>query len=374
MGDRMKASDYMKFLGQSQALASAREILADTHHVGSVKMLRASGLSKASEIAGLPSLSEGVRRDLESCLSGRIRRNREWESAFASSREILNASRSLVPDIAQASAGLLSVVEAARIAGFLELPRHLEQFRQADHIVARQVASASRLAGWLDSHVEIVNSHSALTEMFNRTRFVGRDVLSAIDEVLIDQRLGFVSTRYAMQFLKISGLLRPPRIRVRTKREKREVLRSLVKESRPSPEVKKAHGLIHRHETVLRAIISRCMEIEYGDDWAQIRLPLCECKTLLGRARDGDEDVLNSADFYHYEKILTHAEHFEAIFSKGFGSPEVVSDLVLQIGRLRSRSHHARNFSAEHLRALTIALRAVEVGLTELVDDVVIEQ
>src|SRR5690606_20513623 len=116
-----------------------------------------------------------------------------------------------------------------------------------------------------------------------------------------------------------------------------------------------------------------CLEDTYGDDWAAERLPLCGCKKLLGKRLDDDEIILDQADYAHYAEIMTHEEHFELIFSKGFECPEKLAWMIRRLGQLRARANHARMFTSDDWSELTRLWRLVSAGLADLGDDVVFE-
>ena len=226
---------------------------------------------------------------------------------------------------------------------------------------------------WKDSHLEALNSHAALSDMLDVTRRLDHSALSAIESILSSPIRGLESVRQARQFLGISGLLRYPRLRLLTKTEKRRRVKLLVKENAAPTQVRKAQSLTYRYELTLRTMISRCMEDTYGEDWAAERLPECDCKKLLGKQIEGDETILDHADYTQYAAIMSHTKHFEAVFSKGFDSAEELRTMLLRVGQLRARAHHARTFTAEDLRELAMLWRAIEAGLSELTDDIVFD-
>lgn len=268
---------------------------------------------------------------------------------------------------------LTSAVEAARLAGAFELPDLLERYRVTDMSLAAQLADAHRLSWWEDGCAEVLNAHSALSTMFDRIDVLGRDAWSAIDSVLSDPWLELHTVRQARELLGISGLLRAPRFRILTRKEKRRHIRVLIKDNAMPAPVRKAQGLVHRNEKVLRTLIAQCMEGAYGEDWAKERLPLCGCKKLLGRPLEGDESVLDHADYKHYELIMCHDEHFEAVFAVAYEDVDALRAMIVRLGQLRARSHHGRTFTAEDLQELATLWRAMEAGFEGLVDDVVIE-
>jgi hypothetical protein len=268
---------------------------------------------------------------------------------------------------------LTSAVEAARLAGAFELPDLLEQYRVTDVSLAAQLVDAHRLSWWEDSCAEVLNAHSALSAMFDRIDVLGRDAWSAIDSVLSDPWLELHTVRQARELLGISGLLRPPLFRILTRKEKRRTIRLLIRDNAMSAEVRKAQGLVHRNEKVLRVLIAQCMEGAYGEDWAKERLTLCGCKKLLGRPLEGDESVLDHADYKHYELIMCHDEHFEAVFAVAYEDVDALRQMIGRLGQLRARSHHGRTFTPKDYRELVTLWRAMEAGFECLIDDVVID-
>jgi len=268
---------------------------------------------------------------------------------------------------------LTSAVEAARLAGAFELPNQLERYRVADISLAAQLADAHQLSWWNDSCAEVLNAHSALSTMFDRIDVVGREAWSAIDSVLSDRLRDLHTVRQARELLNISGLLRAPRYRILTRKEKRRHIRLLIKDNAMPAPVRKAQGLVHRNEKVLRVLIAQCLEEAYGEDWVNERLPQCGCKSLLGRARDEDESVLDCADYKHYELIMCHDEHFETVFAAAYEDVEELRHMIIRLGQLRARSHHGRTFTPEDYRELATLWRAMEAGFEGLIDDVVID-
>ncbi|PWC96003.1 hypothetical protein TSO5_08915 [Azospirillum sp. TSO5] len=120
---------------------------------------------------------------------------------------------------------------------------------------------------------------------------------------------------------------------------------------------------------MLRDIIDVSMEIEYGEDWVEDRLSACGCKGLLGKWRKRGGFVIEHADYAHYKDIMTHPEHFEAIFSAGFSDTDELRELIDKAGDLRAASHHAREFTKEDLRDLRLVWTSLEKGLLALTPD-----
>lgn len=295
------------------------------------------------------------------------------DGVFESYRRLVDLSPQLDLDAHQALGSLASAMESARVAGSLVLPDWLDQYRIADIALAARVADAHRMSWWDDHQLEALNAHSALSGMFDEISVVGQDSWQAIESVLSDPLIGLDSVRQAREFLDIAGLLRFPRFRTLTRQEKQRRVKRLIRENALPAPVKKAQGLVHRYEKLLRVLIAQCMEDAYGEDWAEARLPLCACKKLLGKTLEGDESVLDHADYKHYELIMCHDEHFETVFAVGYTDHDELRRSIVRLGQLRARSHHGRTFNSEDLRELVALWRAMEAGFEGLIDDVVID-
>lgn len=112
-------------------------------------------------------------------------------------------------------------------------------------------------------------------------------------------------------FFDGTGLILPrwPKVRLLTKAEKRRRFRDRLRAKAEPPHVKRAKSLVHRYELTLRDILDAVMAEEYGEDWAESRLPLCDCRDLLGKWRKRGGDVLDHADYVHYARIMAYPEH-----------------------------------------------------------------
>jgi len=137
--------------------------------------------------------------------------------------------------------------------------------------------------------------------------------------------------------------------------------------------MKKAKSLVHQRERVLRGIIDGVMAEEFGDDWHLERLPLCDCKDLLGRWRRHGKNVLDHADYAHYARIMSHQEHFDHVFSRGFDDPDELAELMIRAGKLRAASHHAGDFTPDDLRDLRVTWRTIDTGLLALLPDYTVD-
>ena len=130
-----------------------------------------------------------------------------------------------------------------------------------------------------------------------------------------------------------------------------------------------AKSLVHRYEFTMREILDDAMAEAYGENWREERLPLCDCKDRLGRWKKRGGDVLDHADYVHYARIISHPEHFDAVFQAGFDDPQESYDLLAKAGTLRARSHHPHKFNLEDLRDLRLTWRSIETGLIALEGD-----
>ena len=79
--------------------------------------------------------------------------------------------------------------------------------------------------------------------------------------------------------------------------------------------------------------------------------------------------MLDHADYTHDARIMSHPEHFEAVFEAGFDDPDALTALLNAAGRLRAASHHARTFTQEDLRDVRLTWRTVETGLLAFASD-----
>lgn len=177
------------------------------------------------------------------------------------------------------------------------------------------------------------------------------------------------------QFLNAAGLSLPhwPHVRLLTIGEKRRRFRAKLNNNAELAHVKKAKSLVHRYELTLRDILDDVMASEYGEDWAEKRLPLCDCKDLLGKWQNRGGEVLAHADYFHYAQIMSYPEHFEAVFESGFDDSVALAELIEKAGKLRAALLHYHPFAQEDLRDLRLIWRTIETGLRALTADYDIE-
>jgi hypothetical protein len=255
---------------------------------------------------------------------------------------------------------------AARLAQTFTLPAVLEQFRTpadplADKLLGLRSFDLLRQPAYMDAF----NRASALSDVLAESMRVGRELREATQAFALGSVPAFDTLAGYRNFLDAAGLQLPrwPRLRLLSAAEKRRRFKARLKENTEPAHVKRAKTLVHRYELTLREILDSVMAEAYGEDWAEARLPLCDCNDLLGKWRKRGGDVLDHADYAHYARIMSHPEHFEAVFEAGFDDPAALAALLNDAGRLRAASHHARAFTPEDLRDLRVTWRTIETGL-----------
>ena len=272
--------------------------------------------------------------------------------------------------------------EIARLSAGLALPNVLERFRTpTDSFVDRILRlsdsglGVGALAIARPAQIEAFARASAMADMFAESDRLTRGIREAVGVFSITDMPQFANLSGYRSFLDAAGLRLShwPRRRLLTMAEKRRRLKARLQANSAPPHVKRAKTLVHRYELTLREILDAVMAETYGEDWAAERLPLCGCKDLLGKWQKRGGDVLDHADYHHYAKIMSHPEHFAAVFESGFDDPASVFDLLKQAGELRAASHHARLFTPEDLRDLRLTWRQIETGLLALTPDVELE-
>ena len=362
----------MKDLYTSSLEKIAKQMSGADHLDGLAKSLwaerhRVIDHNLASELQAL----EGMRQYEASTVVLYHRELLDVMSAIDMRKEVEWLHGQVPPEMLDAAA---NAIESARLAGALNLPDALERYRLSDTALSSQIVEAKKLA-WFDApRIAALNSHAAMSDLLDTTKIIGHGTLSAVNEFLSEPSY-LHSVRQVSQLMEVSKLLRLPRYRILTRDEKAGRIRVLVKNSAPSAHARRAHSFIHRYESVLRFVLADCMERAYGEDWAASRLPLCGCKNLLGKGKtlDEGETILDRADFTHYANIMCDSEHFDNVFSAGFDDPEELRQMIIRVGNLRARSHHARTFTPEHYRELVTLLRTIEAGLSGLIEEIEID-
>lgn len=208
---------------------------------------------------------------------------------------------------------------------------------------------------------------AAVARALTTKDIVDRELLRAVDQYRLGALPAVGSVHAYGRFLDAAGLTLSHHPRTLFVLRRKRLVRKL-QESQPAPHIRRARDLNHKYELVLRFAIDEAMAAEYGEDWAASRLEHCDCKDLLGRWRARGGDPLDHADFAHYKRIMTNAEHFSHVFAAGFDDPQELSALIDRAGQLRAASHHGRAFSADDLRVLRLTWRTLQTGLENLID------
>ncbi len=251
------------------------------------------------------------------------------------------------------------------------LPDALETYRLDQFMLAGRLASQQDIWGaeWTRDFAESFQASAAIGQMMTIAEWVGAREVSAAAAFASMDIPDFSSISAYGGFLNAAGLSLGhwPSIRLLTRTERRRRLRQRIAKSRPSSSLRKAYDLTYRHEIVLRETIADAMEGTYGPDWARSRLPLCGCQDLLGRWNARGGDVLDHADFAHYERILSNPEHFTETFDIAFETPEIAAQLMQRARALRVASFHpGRVFTQADLRELRLVWRQIEVAMLAL--------
>lgn len=268
---------------------------------------------------------------------------------------------------------LTDAYNAAKLVHAAHLPASIDAFRTSvDSLTARMaLGDAWRTTNEPVLHQAFGHAASIADMLYESTRVdrYVREALAGFQAAEVPAGLGLAQYR---GFLDSAGLILPrvPRLRLVTVKEKRQRLRAHLQDNRETPPIRKAKSLVHQYERTLRDFLDQEMSAEYGEAWAETRLEACGCRDLLGRWRARGGQVFDHADYVHYARIMSHPQHFEAIFEAGFDCPQALYDLMLRAGRLRAASHHANpDFSTEDLRDLRTIWRTIEMGLLALLPD-----
>lgn len=210
---------------------------------------------------------------------------------------------------------------------------------------------------------------STISDLFAESMRVDRQLQEATRQFSLEAVPTFSALNDYRQFLDASGFRLPhwPHVRLLTIGEKRRRFRARLNNNAEPVHVKKAKSLEHRYQLTLREILDEVMASEYGEDWAVERLPLCDCKDLLGKWQNRGGEVLDHADYFHYERIMSHPEHFETVFEAGFDDRVALSALINKARLLRSRFAHSNPFTQEDLRDLRLIWLTIETGLLALI-------
>lgn len=205
--------------------------------------------------------------------------------------------------------GLIEQAERiAQLSAGFALPDGLERFRTpTDSFVDRILRlsdsglGASALAIGRPAQIEAFARASAMADMFAESDRLTRGVREAVGAFSITEMPQFANQAGYRSFLDAAGLRLAhwPRRRLLTMAEKRRRLKARLQANSAPPHVKRAKTLVHRYELTLREILDAVMAETYGEDWADERLPLCDCKDLLGKWKKRGGEVFDHADYTH---------------------------------------------------------------------------
>ena len=259
---------------------------------------------------------------------------------------------------------------AAHLADRVSLAPALQHFRLPTDLLAQRLSALGEHVRLIDaSNINAFAATGAFANLIAQSERI--DAISRqAGAALMGVTLPLGSLAFHRQFLDAAGLVLPRwPIRLLTAAEKRRAFKRRVQANAEPPHVKRAKSLVHRYELTLREILDDVMAAEFGEDWPETRLPLCDCKDLLGKWRARGGDVLDHADYVHYANIMAHPEHFEAVFVRGFDDPDALASLMTRARKLRAASHHAHAFTPEDLRELRVTWRLISAGLLAFTPD-----
>ena len=274
------------------------------------------------------------------------------------------------------SAAINEARRIAELAQTCKLQATLDPYRTsaesfANKLLHLQTLDTIRSPAYLDAFMQA----STISDIFVESMRVDRQLQEATRQFSQVAVPSFGTLHDYGQFLNAAGLSLPhwPHVRLLTIGEKRRRFRAKLNDNAEPVHVKKAKSLIHRFELTLREVLVEVMANTYGEGWAEERLPLCDCKKLLGTWRERGGEVLDHADFANYEWIMSYPEHFEAVFEAGFDDRAAMAALVKKASNLRATLLHCRPFTQEDLRDLRLVWRTIETGLLALTADYDIE-
>lgn len=292
---------------------------------------------------------------------------------FSTVGEVLSAQTATQQHLAMYSSA--AVDEAKRIAELAQtytLQAALDPFRTAvepfaSKLLHLQALDTIKSPAYLNAFMQA----STISDLFVESMRVDRQLQEATRQFLQAPVPAFDTLKVYGQFLSAAGLglSHWPHLRLLTIGEKRRRFRARLKNKAESSHVIKARTVAQRYELTLRDILDEVMASEYGEDWAIERLPLCNCKDLLGKWKKRGGEVLDHADYAHYERIVSYPAHFEAVFEAGFDDLMELGMLIKKAGSLRAALQHFHKFTPEDLRDLRLIWRTIETGLLALTDN-----
>lgn len=267
-----------------------------------------------------------------------------------------------------------ALMEGQRLADLgrnLALPGALARYQTEHELLGLKLARVAHL-DWMQGiePLRMFGAASALSDLIGTRVGISGEIMAAA-RAFGHLELPKLALLDARQLLDAAGLVLPhwPRPRLLSRAEKRRRFRYRLRDNSAPQHVRKATSLVHCYERTLRDILDAAMSAAYGESWAEERLPLCDCTSLLGRWRKRGGFVLEHADYHDYAMIMGHPEHFSVVFEAGFDDREELIGLIKKAGDLRAPSHHARLFTIEDLRDLRTTWGLLEAGLAALEGD-----
>lgn len=267
------------------------------------------------------------------------------------------------------------VMEARKFADLSQsmiLQESLDRFRPAAEQLTNKLLHFHSLDAFVQtSNLSAFVQTAAVAEAFRESSRVDSALVEAAKQFALVQLPALYGRSDYSRFLDASGLLLPkwPNPRLLTLGQKRHRLNLKLRGNSESSHERKGKSLVKRYELALRDVLEEAMYIEYGVDWAELRLPVCNCKDLLGKWRKRGGDPLDHADYAHYRRIMVDPDHFEAVFSAGFDDPIHLASLLTRAGDLRSALAHHHPFSPSDLRDLRTTWTLIETGLLAITAD-----
>lgn len=264
-----------------------------------------------------------------------------------------------------------SVVRAALLTHELRIPDPLAEFRSSIETLSDRLSLTG--THWLEdrSYLEAFGQASAFADMVASATSASTQLLEAQRTILLEP-VPMVALHEYRELLDRAGLVLPrwPGRRLLTPGESRRRHQARLRQATPPAHVLQGVSLTQRNEAILRDVFDSAFIEVYGEEWPEARLPLCDCKDLLGKWRKRGGSALSHADFAHYSKMAQHPDHYEHLFFRGFADPDELGALLVRAGALRARSHHphdpSRRFTVADLRELRVVWNTIFTGLNAL--------
>ena len=283
-----------------------------------------------------------------------------------------NSLASAISEIIGRSASYGNALETAKKLGPLGITGLLEQHRLGASALAEQLVITGQASAALrdPSLFGAFDVMSAANRMLKDAGAFGLEANETLKRLMADPVIGGFGLRDYRVLLDAAGLNLPrwPRFRPVTTAERAARQRKRMAKHKQPLHRTRAQSIVYQHESYLREAIDELLVDEYGDDWAEDRLPRCgqDGRALLGRWRARGGMPLDHADYAHYRAIIIQEEHFERIFCVAFSDPGAAENLIDRARTLRAASHHpVHSFSREDLRELRLTWSAIKAAFLE---------